>query len=59
MAVYQLVTDRNPRLVQLLPTGERPEGLLAIPSRDLFVSANEDDGTISIFAGTVLAAPAT
>jgi hypothetical protein len=55
VAVYQLSTDRNPRLVQLLETGSRPEGLLAIPSRDLFVTANEDDGTISIFGGSVLA----
>ena len=33
----------------MLATGDRPEGLLAIPSRNLFVTANEGDGTISIF----------
>jgi DNA-binding beta-propeller fold protein YncE len=51
VAVYLLGADEaNPRFVQILATGERPEGLLAIPQRDLFVSANEGDGTISIFA---------
>ncbi|MFT7077567.1 MAG: hypothetical protein ACJA0P_003593 [Planctomycetota bacterium] len=33
----------EPRLVQALPTGVGPEGLLAIPSRDLFVVASEVD----------------
>ena len=39
----------HPELLQLLPTGDRPEGLLAIPGRDIFVTANEGDGTLSIF----------
>jgi hypothetical protein len=34
---------QDPRLVQVLPTGVGPEGLLAIPSRDLFVVASEVD----------------
>lgn len=55
VAVYRLSTDRNPRLVQLLRTGSRPEGLLAIPARELFVTANEGDGTISLFGGRVAA----
>ncbi|MEM9802272.1 MAG: esterase-like activity of phytase family protein [Planctomycetota bacterium] len=33
----------SPVLVQVLPTGVGPEGLLAIPDRDLFVVANEVD----------------
>lgn len=33
----------HPRFVQALPTGVAPEGLLAIPERDLFVVACEDD----------------
>jgi hypothetical protein len=33
----------QPRFVQALPTGSGPEGLLAIPSRDLFVVAAEND----------------
>ena len=52
VAVYRLHgNEKKPDLIQLLPTGDRPEGLLAIPARNLFVSANEGDGTISIFAG--------
>lgn len=52
VAVYRLPgNERSPQFVQLLETGDRPEGLLAIPSRALFVTANEGDGTISIFAG--------
>ena len=48
--VYEL-KDRKPKLVQVLPSGSRPEGLLAIPARGLFVSANEGDGTIWIYQG--------
>ena len=40
--VYQLF-DSRPRLVQVLPAGAAPEGLLAIPRRDLFVVASEED----------------
>lgn len=50
--------EAAPKFVQVLPTGSRPEGLLAIPSRNLLVSANERDGTISVFAGRQAAAPA-
>lgn len=50
VAVYQLGSNETePRFVQILKTGDRPEGLLAIPQAGLFVSANEGDGTISIF----------
>jgi hypothetical protein len=51
VAVYDITTERAPRFVQLLPTGDEPEGLLAIPARALFVTANEGDGTITIFSG--------
>ena len=34
---------------QLLPTGVSPEGLLPIGARNLFVTANEVEGTLSIF----------
>jgi hypothetical protein len=44
IAVYR---DRGPGqapdYVQALPTGAAPEGLLALPARDLFVSASEAD----------------
>ena len=50
VAVYRLTGDEtDPALVQLLPDRRPPEGLLAIPDRGLFVTANEGDGTISIF----------
>ncbi|MBL8576573.1 MAG: esterase-like activity of phytase family protein [Mesorhizobium sp.] len=36
-------TGAEPQFVQLLPSGIGPEGLLAIPGRNLFVTANETD----------------
>ena len=54
VAVYRLDGSHRPRFIQLLSTGQAPEGLLTIPSRNLFVTANEGDdadGTISIFEG--------
>jgi len=52
VAVYRFSGGKQkPKLVQILETGERPEGLLALPQRKLFVTANEGDGTISIFVG--------
>jgi hypothetical protein len=42
--VYRIGEDPSaPEFVQALPTGVGPEGLLAIPSRDLFVVASEAD----------------
>jgi len=53
VVVYRLVgPNERPVLVEVLETGDRPEGLLAIPRRNLFVTANEDDGTIDIFRAT-------
>jgi hypothetical protein len=51
VAVYRLDDETQPEFVQLLPTGAGPEGLLPIPQRGLFVTANEEDATISIFQG--------
>ncbi|WP_181702457.1 esterase-like activity of phytase family protein [Chthonobacter albigriseus] len=42
VAVYK-DTGGAPELVQLLPSGIGPEGLLALPGRNLFVTANETD----------------
>jgi hypothetical protein len=42
VAVYR-DTGAVPELVQVLPTGIGPEGLLAIPSRNLFVATSETD----------------
>ncbi|MBB4039174.1 hypothetical protein GGR34_000809 [Microvirga flocculans] len=42
VAVYR-DTGAAPELVQVLPTGIGPEGLLAIPSRNLFIATSEAD----------------
>lgn len=51
--VYRVNNPESPQFVQLLPTGMSPEGLLTITNRadhkQLFVTANETDGSISIF----------
>ena len=39
----RLFGNSRPFLCQVLPAGVRPEGLLAIPERDLFVAANQVD----------------
>ncbi len=41
--VYKLKLFGPPELVQVLPAGVGPEGLLAIPSRNLFVASSEED----------------
>ncbi len=51
MAVYDISDPRQPSFVQLLPTGLSPEGVVAIASRSLVVTADEVSGTLSIFAG--------
>ncbi len=43
VGVYDLTDPANPVLKQLLPSGVSPEGLVAIPARNLFVTANEVD----------------
>lgn len=42
VAVYR-DTGAEPEFLQLLPSGVGPEGLVAIPSRNLLVTANETD----------------
>lgn len=49
VAVYDISDETRPQLRQLLPTGDAPEGLLALPQRNLLVSANEGDGSLSIY----------
>lgn len=41
--VYKLKKHGEPELVQVLPAPVKPEGILAIPQRNLFVSAGEKD----------------
>ncbi|MCA3445143.1 MAG: esterase-like activity of phytase family protein [Rhodobacter sp.] len=43
IGVYDLTDPAAPVLTQLLPSGISPEGMVAIPSRGLLVSANEVD----------------
>lgn len=41
--VYDLADPLNPALKQALPAGSAPEGVIAIPSRNLLVAASEAD----------------
>ncbi|PJJ61474.1 esterase-like activity of phytase family protein [Compostimonas suwonensis] len=51
VAVYDVTDPTQPRFVQILPSTNGPEGLLAIPERDLLVvSSEEDDAEISMRA---------
>ena len=43
IGVYDATDPANPVLTQLLPSGIGPEGYVAIPGRNLLVSANETD----------------
>ena len=53
VGVYDATDLSNPILKQILPSGIAPEGLKAIPSRNLFVTSNEKDkkvrGNLTIF----------
>lgn len=43
VGVYDMTDPANPVLAQLLPSGISPEGAVAIPARNLLVTANELD----------------
>ena len=43
VAPYDVTDPANPVLMQLLPSGVSPEGIIAIPERNLFATANEAD----------------
>ena len=43
VAVYDLADPAAPKLLQLLPSGVSPEGMVAIPARNLIATANEVD----------------
>ena len=49
IAIYDITNITEPTLVNFLPTGKAPEGVLAIPQRNLLLTANEKDGTIDFF----------
>jgi hypothetical protein len=46
--------NAQPMLTQILPTGVAPEGLLAIPSRNLLVVACEEDSRGDLIRGSVM-----
>jgi hypothetical protein len=50
VAVYK-DTGADPEYIQSLPSGVGPEGALAIPSRNLYVTANETDLSVDGLAG--------
>ena len=43
IGVYDLTDPANPVLKQILPSGISPEGIVALPARNLLASANEVD----------------
>lgn len=43
VGVYDVTDPSTPVLTQMLPSGIAPEGAIAIPSRGLFITANEAD----------------
>jgi hypothetical protein len=51
VGVYDVSNLSAPQLLQILPTGIAPDGLVAIPERRLFVTSNEKDAknSLSIF----------
>lgn len=54
IVVYDITDPTAPVFVQVLPTGIAPEGVKALPSRNLFMTADEGDdgnGSISFFEG--------
>ncbi|MCG7572893.1 esterase-like activity of phytase family protein [Phaeobacter sp. CNT1-3] len=43
VGVYDVTNPATPELTQILPSGVGPEGYVAIPERNLLISANEKD----------------
>lgn len=43
VGVYDVSNPKAPKFTQFLPTNAGPEGLLAVPSRNLFVVSSEED----------------
>jgi DNA-binding beta-propeller fold protein YncE len=49
VAIYDVTNPLAPKFIQILPTGKGPEGIVAIPERNLLVVAAEKSGTLTIF----------
>lgn len=62
LAVYEVSNPKQPRFVQLLPTGLSPEGITTVTRRadgqQLAVAANEGDGSINLYRFHANGAPA-
>ena len=50
-AIYRLLDEAAPLFVQIVPTGISPEGVVALPSKNVFITADEVSGTLSFFQG--------
>jgi hypothetical protein len=50
-AIYRLLDEAAPLFIQIVPTGISPEGVVALPSKNVFVTADEVSGTLSFFQG--------
>ncbi len=61
VAIYDISNPGTPVFVQILPTGVSPEGVVAIPDQNVFITADEVSGTLSVFEGVTgtYAPPAT
>lgn len=61
LAVYEVSDPKQPRFVQLLPTGLSPEGITTVTRRadgqQLAVTANEGDGSINLYRFHTAGAP--
>lgn len=55
IGVYDLTTPAAPQFLQIIKTGDAPEGILFIPSdkspngKSLLISSNEEDGTVKFY----------
>jgi hypothetical protein len=56
MVIYDISNPYAPEFIQLLPTGEGPEGVTAIASLNLVVVAAEESGTLTVYRYTETAA---
>lgn len=53
LLIYEVGFGGRPQLLQVLPTGVRPEGLAIIPSRGIIVAASEDDARADTYRATL------
>jgi hypothetical protein len=53
VAVYDLSTKNSPSYKQVLPAGVGPEGVLAIPGRNLLIAASEEDDRDGVIRSVV------